>query len=74
MAGWRGEIEGEKGERGEMGGRERVQSPDSLVDEAFFQSGCARPQAAEPSPWRQEGEEAVEGMEGVTHNAECYAG
>ncbi len=59
------------GKRGEGGqGREGVQLPDSLMDEAVLQSAGPRLETPQSPPWWQQSEEAVCRVGGITCNAE----
>ncbi len=63
------------GKRGEGGqGREGVQLPDSLMDEAVLQSAGPRLETPQSPPWWQQTEEAVCRVGGITCNAEGFAG
>ncbi len=69
------EFSGAWGKRGEGGqGREGVQLPDSLMDEAVLQSVGPRLETPQSPPWWQQTEEAVCRVGGITCNAEGFAG
>ncbi len=53
-------------------GREGVQLPDSLMDEAVLQSVVPRLETTQSPPWWQQTEEAVCRVGGITCNAEGY--
>ncbi len=55
-------------------GRERVQLPDSLVDEAVLQSVGPGLETPQSPPWWQQTEEAVCRVGGITCNVEGFAG
>ncbi len=61
-------------ERGGGQGREGVQLPDSLMDEAVFQSVGPGLETPQSPPWWQQTEEAVCRVGGITCNAEGFAG
>lgn len=53
---------------------DRVQHPDSLVGKTYWQSGGAGPKASKPSPWRQEAEAGVWGVEVICSNVDGSLG
>ncbi len=59
---------------GRRQGREEVQLPDSLMDEAVLQSAGPRLETPQSPPWWQQTEEAVWRVGGITCNAEGFAG
>ncbi len=69
------EFSGAWCKRGEGGqGREGVQLPDSLVDEAVLQSVGPGLETPQSPPWWQQTEEAVCRVGGITCNVEGFAG
>ncbi len=69
------EFSGAWGKRGEGGqGREGVQLPDSLMDEAVLQSAGPRLETTQSPPWWQQAEEAMWRVGGITCNAGGFAG
>lgn len=66
-------VPGPLGERGEVGGRGQVLHPGSPMEKLFSRVVLSQPEPEEPSPLRQEAEEAGGGRDGVSHRAECCA-
>ncbi len=69
------EFSGAWGKRGEGGqGREGIQLPDSLMDEAVLQSAGPRLETPQSPPWWQQTEEAMWRVGGIICNAEGFSG